>query len=116
MVVEALLNSDFPSSNGFFLIFWRSVSMNKIYVGNLSYQSNEQDLEGLFSQFGNIVNINVIIDRETGRSKGFGFVEFDGKEGAEGAVSLDGSEFQGRKIRVNIAKERTGSAGGAGRR
>jgi RNA recognition motif-containing protein len=77
-----------------------------IYVGNLSFKTTEAELEGLFSQFGRVDKVNIVQDRETGRSKGFGFVEME-SEGATAAISaLDGTEFGGRNLRVNVAREK----------
>jgi RNA recognition motif-containing protein len=93
--------------------------MKKVYVGNLPYNVSEQDLEGLFSEFGIIVSSTVIKDFETGRSKGFGFIEFDNQAAAQAALKLDGQEFQGRRMKVNIARDKReggGSGGGRGGR
>lgn len=77
-----------------------------IYVGNLPYKISEEEIRQLFEPFGQVESVNIIQDRETGRSKGFGFVEMD-SEGATAAITqLDGSEFGGRNLRVNQAKER----------
>ena len=81
----------------------------KIYVGNMSYSTSEADLRELFAQFGTVLSANIIIDRETHRPKGFGFVEMEDNNAAEAAISqLDGKEFGGRNLRVNeaIAKSR----------
>lgn len=75
-----------------------------IYVGNLPYRITNQELEDLFSAFGSVQKANVIMDRETNRSKGYGFVEMDEASDAEEAIkALDGSEIQGRNIKVNQA-------------
>ena len=80
---------------------------NKIYVGNLSYQTSEGDLEGLFGTFGNLLSVKIITDRDTGRSKGFGFVEMESKEAGEEAIAaLNGSEHSGRSLRINEARPR----------
>lgn len=90
----------------------------KIYCGNLSYSVNSSQLEELFSEFGNVVSAQVIVDRDTGRSKGFGFVEMSNQQEAEAAISaLDGKEHDGRSLQVNEAKpreERPRSFGGGG--
>ena len=79
-----------------------------IYVGNLPYSINESELAELFEGFGSVARVNVIIDRETGRSKGFGFVEMDDQAEAEAAIeALNGSDMSGRPIRVNEARPRT---------
>lgn len=90
--------------------------MKKLYVGNLSFKTTEDDLRELFSDYGEVSSINIITDRESGRSRGFGFVEMD-EEGADKAVeALDGKEFQERTLKVNVAKdkEKRGSGGGRG--
>jgi RNA recognition motif-containing protein len=79
--------------------------MATLYVGNINYRATEEDLKGLFSQFGEVTSAKIIKDRETGRSRGFGFVDLE--NGAEEAIQeLDGYEFQGRKLRVNMARPR----------
>jgi len=76
-----------------------------IYVGNLSYRMTDEDLEKLFSSYGSVSTSKIVIDRETGRSKGFGFVEMPNQsEGDEAIRQLDGKEVEGRNIKVNIAK------------
>jgi RNA recognition motif-containing protein len=89
----------------------------KIYVGNLSYQTTEADLTDLFEQAGEVESVTIITDRDTGRSKGFGFVEMEG-DGAEKAITqFNGTEFKGRALTVNEARpreERSGNRGGYG--
>jgi len=81
--------------------------MLNIYVGNLPYSVNEDDLRNLFSEFGEVSNAHVISDRDTGRSKGFGFVEMENSDDGQKAIeALDGSDLQGRNVRVNEAKPR----------
>jgi RNA recognition motif-containing protein len=76
-----------------------------LYVGNLSFQTTADDLREAFAQYGNVTRAQVISDRETGRSRGFGFVEMD--SGAEEAIAnLNGASFQGRNLTVNEAKPR----------
>ncbi len=78
-----------------------------IYVGNLSFSSTSDDLERLFAQHGQVDSASVIMDRETGRSRGFGFVEMGNDEEARAAIrDLDGADFDGRKLRVNEAQPR----------
>ena len=91
---------------------------NKLYVGNLPFNTTEADLRELFEQHGALASVNVIVDRETGRSRGFGFVEYDDSSSAEKAQrALDGQDFGGRSLRVNEANERArGGGGGGGRR
>jgi len=81
----------------------------KIYVGNMSYNTTEDELRDLFAQFGTVNSATIINDHETHRPKGFGFVEMEDDAAAEAAISqLDGKEFGGRNLRVNeaIAKPR----------
>jgi cold-inducible RNA-binding protein len=86
----------------------------KIYVGNLSYQTTENDLTGLFEQVGEVHSVSIITDRDTGRSKGFGFVEM-GDDEAEKAISqFNGTEVNGRALTVNEARPREERSGGRG--
>lgn len=79
----------------------------QIYAGNLSYRMTEDSLKELFEQHGEVTSVKIIKDRETGRAKGFGFVEMSDKEEAENAIKkLDGTEVEGRNIKVNFAKPR----------
>ena len=79
-----------------------------LYVGNIAWTTTEEELENLFSQFGNVSAVRIITEGHSGRSKGFGFVEMESKEGGESAIeSLDGKDFGGRDLRVNQAKERS---------
>jgi RNA recognition motif-containing protein len=78
-----------------------------LYVGNFTFSTTESDLRTLFSEFGEVVKAQVITDRETGRSRGFGFVEMGSDEAANKAVaSLDGRNVGGRSLTVNVAKPR----------
>ncbi len=86
----------------------------KIYVGNLSFSTTEAELRGLFEEHGTVGSVNVIVDRDTGRSKGFAFIEMDDATSAANAMqALDGKDLGGRDIRVSEARER-GSGGGGG--
>ena len=77
--------------------------MKKLYVGNLSFQTTETELKELFSQAGQVETVRIITDRDTGRSKGFGFIEME--EGADHAIDqLNGKDFNGRVLTVNEAK------------
>jgi RNA recognition motif-containing protein len=79
-----------------------------IYVGNLAFSTDSSDLERLFAEHGPVTNAQVISDRDTGRSRGFGFVEMGSAESAQNAISsLNGSDYEGRSLKVNIAKERS---------
>jgi RNA recognition motif-containing protein len=78
-----------------------------IYAGNLPYSMTEAELQDLFTQYGEVASVKIIMDRDTGRSKGFGFVTMPNQEEAEEAVkALDGSSIQGRNMRVNEARPR----------
>jgi RNA recognition motif-containing protein len=87
----------------------------KLYVGNLSYNTADSDLQQLFAACGSVSSAQVIMDRETGRSKGFGFVEMDSDEEANAAIAqLNGKEVDGRTLTVNEARPKT-EGGGRGR-
>ena len=89
----------------------------KIYVGNLPWSTTNADLEAMFSPHGAVRSAEVISDRETGRSRGFGFVEMETDEGMQAAVSaLNGHEVNGRPLTVHEARERTPRSGGGGGR
>lgn len=87
----------------------------KLYVGNISFNTTNQDLNDLFGQIGTVESANIIEDRETGRSRGFGFVEMASREDGEKAIAeLNGKELDGRELKVNEAKPQE-SRGGGGR-
>ncbi len=87
----------------------------KLYIGNLSYDVSSSDLEALLSPHGTVQSAEVIMDRSTGQSKGFGFVEMDSDAGAQAAISaLDGQDHGGRALKVNEAKPREPRSGGGG--
>ncbi|HET7846916.1 MAG TPA: RNA-binding protein [Acidimicrobiia bacterium] len=79
-----------------------------IYVGNLTFNTNSTDLENLFAQHGSVSKAQVVTDRDTGRSRGFGFVEMDSADDAAKAIeALNGKDVDGRQLTVNLAKERS---------
>ena len=89
--------------------------MKIIYVGNLSFSATEEEIQALFEQHGEVESVKLITDRETGRARGFGFVEME--SGADEAIAaLDGTEVGGRSLRVNEAKPREPRGGGGGGR
>lgn len=91
----------------------------KMYVGNLSYDTNKQDLESLFSEYGTVTDVHLPSDRETGRPRGFAFVTMDSKSSMDKAIEeVDGMEVAGRNLKVNEAQARVerGGNGGGGRR
>lgn len=87
----------------------------KLYVGNLPFSATEEELRGVFERHGAVASVNVITDRETGRARGFAFVEMEDESAAEAAMrALDGSDMGGRSLRVNEAHDRRGGGGGGG--
>ena len=90
----------------------------KLYVGNLSYGTSEDGLRAAFSQYGEVQSVNIVIDRDSGRSKGFGFVEMGSDDEAQAAIAgLNGKSADGRNMIVNEARPqepRTGGGGGGG--
>ncbi len=89
---------------------------NRIYVGNLSFHTNEQSLVDAFAQFGDVSEVKVVTDRETGRSRGFAFVSMADADSARRAIeSMNGTMVDGRPLRVNEAEERQQGGGGGGR-
>src|SRR6266576_3121802 len=88
----------------------------KLYVGNLAFQTSSEDLQQLFAAAGTVESAAVVEDRETGRSRGFGFVEMSSKEEGEAAIAqFNGKEVNGRNLTVNEAKPRENRGGGGGR-
>ena len=88
----------------------------KLYVGNLSYSTTEDDLKNLFSEFGTVTSSKIILDRQSGGSKGFGFVEMANDDESNSAISgTNGRELGGRKLRVNEAMDKPEGGGGGGR-
>jgi len=90
------------------------MSQSKIYVGNLSYNTTEDELRDYFTQYGNIEDIKLIIDFNTGRSKGFGFITYGSDQDCEKAIAANGVDLGGRKLKVNIARDDNRTSGGRG--
>ena len=86
----------------------------KLYVGNLSFQTTEGDLETLFAQAGNVESVRIITDRDTGRSRGFGFVEMSGEDAKKAISQFNESDLDGRALTVNEAKPQVKREGGGG--
>ena len=87
----------------------------KLYVGNLPFSADESALEGLFSQMGKVESVRIITDRDSGRSKGFGFVEMSSDQEAAAAIEkLNGTDFSGRNLTVNEARPPSNDRGGGG--
>lgn len=89
--------------------------MKKIYVGNLPFSATDDDVTQLFGQHGTVHSVALINDRETGRPRGFGFVEMDDAGATAAIAALDGHEMGGRNLRVNEAEDRRSGGGGGGR-
>lgn len=90
--------------------------MKNLFVGNMNFQMTENDLRGLFEPFGQVTRVHIAMDRETGRARGFGFVEMPNDDEAAKAISaLDGKEVSGRNLKVNEARPREGGGGGGSR-
>jgi RNA recognition motif-containing protein len=81
--------------------------MKTIYVGNLPFSASEDQIRQLFEQYGKVQSVKLITDRETGRPRGFGFVEMDGSEADNAISALNGQQFGGRSLRINEARERS---------
>ncbi len=91
--------------------------MTNIYVGNLSFRTAEEELEAAFAAFGTVDKVTILKDKETGRSRGFGFVEMSNKEEADRAIAaMNGRELGGRALQVNEARPREAGGGGGGGR
>ncbi|MDR1146294.1 MAG: RNA-binding protein [Verrucomicrobiales bacterium] len=80
--------------------------MKSIFVGNLPFKATEEEIEQLFAAHGTVHSVKLLTDRETGRPRGFGFVEMDDAEAANAVAALDGKDFQGRPLRINEARPR----------
>jgi RNA recognition motif-containing protein len=88
---------------------------NRLYVGNLPFHATEELVSQRFSQCGGVASVSVVLDRETGRSRGFAFVDMENDAAAQKAISeLDGQDFEGRALRVRIAEDRKQGGGGGG--
>jgi len=88
---------------------------NRLYVGNLSYDTDKNALQACFAECGVVTDTHIVMDRETGRARGFGFVTMSTEAEAQNAISkLNGAMLDGRSLRVNIAEERSGGGGGGG--
>ncbi len=94
---------------------------NQLFVGNLAFSTTKEELEAAFSVYGPVLEVKIPMDRDTGRVRGFAFVTFETQQSAEKALALDGTDLNGRSIRVNVAEAKKpggagGSRGGAGSR
>ena len=86
--------------------------MTKLYVGNLPFTATEESVRALFSAHGTVEKVSLITDRDTGRPRGFGFVEMSNADAARAMQALNGTNFEGRPLKVNEAQERSGNRGG----
>lgn len=98
----------------------RIMSSSKLYVGNLPFRVTEEELRDLFGAHGEVVNATIVMDRDTGRPRGFGFIEMSNDDEAQAVIqNLDGKDFMGRSLKVNVAQPREnrprGGGGGGGR-
>lgn len=108
-------NLELSASNASLFQAIRSMSSSKLFVGGLSYGTDESSLKEAFAQYGEVIEARIILDRDTGRSRGFGFISFPSSEEATSAMqSMDGQDLHGRRIRVNYATERRRDGFGGG--
>ena len=89
--------------------------MTKLYVGNLPFTATEDGVRSLFAAHGTVEKVSLINDRETGRPRGFGFVEMSNSDASRAMQALNGKDFDGRALKVNEAQEKSGGGGGGGR-
>ncbi|KAG8384617.1 hypothetical protein BUALT_Bualt04G0136500 [Buddleja alternifolia] len=109
------VNSELSASSPSLFQAIRSMSSSKLFVGGLAYGTDEMSLREAFSQYGEVIEARVILDRETGRSRGFGFVTYTSTDAASSAIqAYDGQDLHGRRIRVNYATEKTRGGGFGG--
>ncbi|KAL8056838.1 hypothetical protein ABFX02_04G145200 [Erythranthe guttata] len=110
-----IINSEISLSKPSFLQAIRCMSTSKLFIGGLSYSTDDTSLREAFDKYGEVAEARVIVDRETGRSRGFGFVTFSSTEEASAAIqALDQQDLHGRMVRVNFANERARGGGGYG--
>lgn len=88
--------------------------MTKLYVGNLPFSATDDSVRALFSKYGTVEKVSLITDRETGRPRGFGFVEMSNADASRAMQALNGADFEGRPLKVNEAQDRERSGGGGG--
>jgi len=104
------------SPSAAFLYFVSDLAVTKLYVGNLPFTATDEGVRTLFSQHGTVEKVSLISDRDTGRPRGFGFVEMPNADAARAMQALNGTEFDGRALRVNEAQERSGGGARGGSR
>ena len=96
-------------------LFHEYSAMTKLYVGNLPFTATDETVRALFSKHGTVEKVSLITDRETGRPRGFGFVEMSNDDASRAMQALNGSDFDGRSLKVNEAQDRERSGGGGNR-
>jgi cold-inducible RNA-binding protein len=110
------LNPAVNSARGTFIQIERENRMKNLFIGNMSFQTTEADLRALFEPFGQISRVHIAMDRETGRARGFAFIEMpNDAEAAKAIAGLDGKEVGGRNLKVNEARPKSASGGGGPR-
>lgn len=113
--VSKNINSELCGSNSSIFQMIRCMSSSKLFIGGVSYATDDTSLREAFDKYGEVVEARIIMDRETGRSRGFGFVTYTSSEEASAAIqALDGQELHGRRVRVNYANDRPPRVGGYG--
>ncbi|CAL5441892.1 unnamed protein product [Camellia sinensis] len=113
--VNKRINSEIFGSNPSIFQMIRCMSSSKLFVGGIAYSADDTSLREAFNKYGEVIEARVIVDRETGRSRGFGFVTYTSGEEASAAIqALDGQELHGRRVRVNFANDRPPRSGGFG--
>jgi cold-inducible RNA-binding protein len=112
MSAKTLNGIDFPSGCHNKNLFIGGCMAKKIFVGNLPFKVTEEEIRSLFEQHGEVLSVALMSDRETGRPRGFGFVEMENAE--EAVAALNGTEIEGRALKVDIARERPPRSGGGG--
>ena len=98
-----------------FSFFCKATFVTKLYVGNLPFTATEDGVRSLFAAHGTVEKVSLINDRETGRPRGFGFVEMSNSDASRAMQALNGKDFDGRALKINEAQEKSGGGGGGGR-
>ena len=99
----------------FFSFFFKDSAVTKLYVGNLPFSATDEAVRALFSKHGTVEKVSLITDRDTGRPRGFGFVEMSNADASRAMQALNGADFDGRPLKVNEAQDRERSGGGGNR-
>lgn len=110
---QSLANQEAGSTCPFFPFPLRVIKVTKLYVGNLPFTATDETVRALFSKHGTVDTVALITDRETGRARGFGFVEMPNADASRAMQALNGTDFDGRALKVNEAQDRERSGGGS---